>query len=265
MRKDHRPYLLKKASAGFVSWYARRYLIPQFRSMGKDPVFIRPWNVNVFGYNVTAGDHVMIIASPDANVNLISWAQADLADLSDIVSQDRKGVSVLAEKASRSGKGIIEIGDYALICPGVRIHSATSVTIGSGAMLANSSYVTDSDWHGIYDRAQPVGLTAPVVIGENAWIGDHAIVTKGVTVGKNSIVGAGAVVTRSIPDNCVAAGNPAKVVKHLDENRPVNGRGVIYQDFEATRDLLEAADRDAHRGHTFVTWLRAMLFPRYGD
>lgn len=265
MRKDHRPYLVKKLNAGFVSWYARRYLTPQFKKVGSDPVYLRPWDIHVFGYNVSLGDHVMIIAAADATVNLISWAQADLADLSDIVSKDPKEGSVLAKKASRAGKGIIEIGDYALICPGVRIHSATSVTIGTGAMLANGVYVTDSDWHGIYDRAQPVGLTAPVVIGENAWIGDHAIVCKGVTVGKNSIVGAGAVVSRSIPDNCVAAGNPAKVVKHLDADRPVNGRGVIFENLEATRDLLEAADRDAHKGNSLAGWLRALLFPRHGD
>lgn len=265
MRKDHRPFLVKKLSAGFSSWYARRYLIPQFKAVGLFPVFLRPWDVHVFGYNVTLGDHVMVIAAADATVNLISWAQADLADLSDIVSGDSKGGSIIVEKASRAGKGIIEIGDYALICPGVRIHSATSVTVGTGAMLANSAYVTDSDWHGIYDRAQPVGLTAPVVIEENAWVGDHAIVCKGVTVGRNSIVGAGAVVTRSIPPNSVAVGNPARVVRELDPEKPVSGRGAIYEDFEATRDLLEAADRDAHKGNSFLGWVRAMIFPRYGD
>ncbi|MCE0558570.1 acyltransferase [Motilimonas sp. E26] len=54
-----------------------------------------------------------------------------------------------------------------------------------------------------------------VIVKEGAWIGANSIILPGVTVGKNSVIGAGAVVTKSIPDFCVAVGNPAKIIKEL--------------------------------------------------
>ena len=56
-------------------------------------------------------------------------------------------------------------------------------------------------------------------IKDGAWIGGGAIILPGVTIGKNSIIGAGSVVNRSIPDNCVAAGNPCRVIKYFDDIR----------------------------------------------
>ena len=55
--------------------------------------------------------------------------------------------------------------------------------------------------------------SAPIVIGRNVWIGENARICKGVTIGDNCVIGAGAVVTKDIPANCVAVGNPARVVK----------------------------------------------------
>ena len=59
---------------------------------------------------------------------------------------------------------------------------------------------------------------APITIGDNVWIGGGAIVLPGVTIGDNTVVGAGAVVTKSLPANVVAVGNPARVVRTLDES-----------------------------------------------
>ena len=71
-------------------------------------------------------------------------------------------------------------------------------------MFANGAYISDSDWHGIYDRALPVGKSSEVVLEDNVWIGDSAIVTKGVTIGKNSIVGAGSVITKNVKKKSLA-------------------------------------------------------------
>lgn len=57
--------------------------------------------------------------------------------------------------------------------------------------------------------------SAPVVIEDDVWVGAHCIILKGVTIGARSIIGAGSVVTKSIPADCVAAGNPCKVIKLL--------------------------------------------------
>ena len=96
-------------------------------------------------------------------------------------------------------------------------------------MIAHGAYISDADWHGIYDRAEPVGKTKPIKFEDNVWIGDSAIICKGVTIGKNSIIGAGAVVTKDVPENCVFAGNPAKLVKKLDQGE-FNTRKDFFKD-----------------------------------
>ena len=54
--------------------------------------------------------------------------------------------------------------------------------------------------------------TAPVIIGNNVWIGGGAIILPGVTIGNNVVIGAGSVVTKNIPDNVIAVGSPCRVV-----------------------------------------------------
>ena len=46
-------------------------------------------------------------------------------------------------------------------------------------MIAHGAYISDADWHGIYDRAEPVGKTKPIKFEDNVWIGDSAIICKG--------------------------------------------------------------------------------------
>ena len=67
-----------------------------------------------------------------------------------------------------------------------------------------------------------------IVIGEDCWLGGNVIVLPGVTIGKGSTIGAGSVVTKDVPDYCVAAGNPARVLKKIDVNG--TARGGIEED-----------------------------------
>lgn len=59
--------------------------------------------------------------------------------------------------------------------------------------------------------------TAPVVIGNNVWVGGNVTICPGVTIGENSVIGAGSVVTHDVLPNCVVAGNPAKLLRKIDE------------------------------------------------
>jgi acetyltransferase-like isoleucine patch superfamily enzyme len=72
--------------------------------------------------------------------------------------------------------------------------------------------------HRFADLAVPVRLqgliTAPVVIGNNVWLGSKVSVLRGVRIGDNAIIGAGAVVTHDIPANAIAAGVPARVLRY---------------------------------------------------
>ncbi|RYE31002.1 MAG: acyltransferase [Sphingobacteriaceae bacterium] len=61
--------------------------------------------------------------------------------------------------------------------------------------------------------------TGAITIGDDCWIGANAVITAGTTIGRHCVVAAGAVVTKSIPDFCIAAGNPARIIKRYDANQ----------------------------------------------
>lgn len=98
----------------------------------------------------------------------------------------------------------IIIGDNALIAPNVQIYTAYHPT---NARERFGEPKPDGTFE--FCKTQ----TAPVVIGNNVWIGGGVIILPGVTIGDNVVIGAGSVVTKDIPDNVVAYGNPCKVMR----------------------------------------------------
>ncbi|WP_308189864.1 DapH/DapD/GlmU-related protein [Nostoc sp. XA010] len=88
------------------------------------------------------------------------------------------------------------------------------VKIGSGTMISRNCSITTVT-HSINSADRSLGITKPVTIGRNVWIGTGAIILPGVTIGDYSVVGAGAVVTKSIPAMQVFVGNPAKFLKEV--------------------------------------------------
>jgi maltose O-acetyltransferase len=130
------------------------------------------------------------------------------------------------------------VGDGTVIRPPLRVDYGKQIRIGArafanyGLVALDVAAITIGDDVQIGSNVQlltpthPVepGLrrdkweaAKPIIIGDNAWIGSGAIVLPGVTIGENTVVGAGAVVTRDLPANVVAVGNPARVVRRLDE------------------------------------------------
>ena len=113
----------------------------------------------------------------------------------------------------------VQINDY------VHLSCAESVIIEDNVLIASKVYVSDLN-HGNYsslknpEHSCPDEIvkerkifTKPVKISQNAWLGENVAVLSGVTIGKNSIIGANSVVSKNIPENCIAVGNPAKVIK----------------------------------------------------
>ena len=101
---------------------------------------------------------------------------------------------------------------------GAGLMAYTRIEIGPRCILG-STLLFDSDFHPLdperrHDTYAPVQC-APIIIGENAWLGGQSAVLKGVTVGENSVVAFRAVVAESVPANMVVAGNPARIVKQL--------------------------------------------------
>ena len=131
--------------------------------------------------------------------------------------------------------------------------------------MAQSVSITDSDWHDIYDRSLSIGNTEAVKIGNNVWIGDSAIISKGVTIGDNAVIGAGAIVVKDIPANAIAAGNPAAVLKYLDPEKQLKSRTEWFADPTKLARDFAIIDREQMKGNTIAGWIRSLLFPRQGD
>ena len=186
------------------------------------------------------GEQTHIITTSDRKVRLSVWKHEDQ-------------------------EGRIDIADYCLLCPGVRIDSAEHVEIGNNCMIASGAYLTDADWHDIYDRTRPIGNTAKITLQDNVWIGDQATLCKGVTIGRNSIVGASAVVANDVPDNVVVAGNPARIIRQLDASKPLRRREDLLADYDELEAAMDRLNRYLLKDNTYVDWIRSLLRPRDSD
>lgn len=118
-------------------------------------------------------------------------------------------------------KGKLLIGDNVGISS-TAIVCHNSIHIGNHVKLGGNVVIYDTDFHSLNPnlRHEPEldkknVQTGPVIIGDNAFIGAHSTILKGVTIGENSIIGAGSIVTKDIPKNEIWAGNPAKFIKKI--------------------------------------------------
>lgn len=116
--------------------------------------------------------------------------------------------------ATMGRKGaLLEIGANSGVS-GASITAFEKIKLGKKVLVGANAIITDSDWHSKLPMARNTNVqTAPVIIGNNVWIGANSIVLKGVTIGDNSIIGAGSIVIKDIPANVIAAGNPCKVIR----------------------------------------------------
>lgn len=240
MRRDTRPYFVRNLRDSFERWRVRHFLEPQFDSLGEDLTAIYFAGIELWGANIHAGRSLHLNSAKGSMIRLATWDNGDRV-------------------------GEIRIGDYVLISPGNKIIASERITIGSNTMLASGCYISDSDWHDTYDRTAELNKHAPVVLEENVWLGVNVIVGKGVTIGENSIIGAGSVVVSDIPANVIAAGNPAKVVKHLDPNRDLKKRVELLGHTSDIHTEMDQLRKYLLRHNTLWSWIMAHVRPTPKD
>jgi len=163
-------------------------------------------------------------------IRLMKGAEMTIGD--DFVMSSGNGINPI----SRNIRTAIFASSGARISIGNRVGMSSpciwakdSITICDGVNIGAGCIILDTDCHNIDWRVRVARETtsdgmsvdsntaqsAPVIIYENVWIGAGVTILKGVTIGARSIVAAGSVVTKSIPADCVAGGNPARVIKKI--------------------------------------------------
>lgn len=137
----------------------------------------------------------------------------------------------MSNAMARNIRGFIKTDQEATLVVGnnvmmssVVLWCSKRITIEDDVMIGALSIITDTDAHPLdpnlrgQEKDGELAKKKEILIKRKAFIGTSCIICKGVTIGKNSIVGAGSVVTKSIPDNEIWAGNPARFIKKLDSN-----------------------------------------------
>jgi|SRR5579884_318670 len=163
----------------------------QFRSFGRGSRITPPFRFSGL-HRMSLGENVII--APDC------WIQTVGANVENTVK--------------------LVIGAHCSIGMGASISAAKLVILGERVLLARNVYISDHI-HGYADVSQPVqnqpiDKIKPISIGKGAWLGQNVCVLPGASIGEHCIIGANSVVNSSIPDFCVAAGAPARVIKRYN-------------------------------------------------
>lgn len=122
------------------------------------------------------------------------------------------GISTFSQEAE------ISIGDNCGLSSTV-IGAAKSVVLGKHVACGANVTIIDHDFHDTNPFQRDKGgveKAQSIHINDNVWLGLNTLVLKGVTIGKNTVVGANSVVTKSLPENVIAAGNPARAIRVID-------------------------------------------------
>lgn len=196
-------------------------------------------------------DHCFSVRENEVEARMAPLREARAREFALLSTNVRvSGQPILAQATQLNGRGRICFGENVQLgyatSPGFLSgygyiearHRGTTIDIGAGTMINNSAVIvaegdgisigraclcgvgveiTDTDGHDLHPARRHGGVpaTAPVVLGDNVFLGNGVRVMKGVTIGRDTVVGAGSLVTRSLPAGVIAAGAPARPLRDL--------------------------------------------------
>lgn len=127
------------------------------------------------------------------------------------------------------------------------------ISIGKHVFLHSGTVIMSHDWAGwcfVKSHNEFIPSHGKVTIGDNVWFGENVTVCKGVSIGNNCIIGTGAIVTRSIPDNSVAVGVPARVISSYEDYYEKRRKEYVSECVEYAKSIL-ASGREPEREDFF--------------
>lgn len=144
-------------------------------------------------------------------------------ELLDDLFGSNKGVTIIPPFYCDMGKNI-RFKQGGFLNTGVTILDLATVTIGEYVQIGPNVVISTAGHpFDLAERVLPIATGNPIVIGDNVWIGANSVILDGVTIGNRSIIGAGSIVTKDIPSDCVAVGNPCRVIKSISHSKmPTN-------------------------------------------
>lgn len=214
----------------FIRLYTRRFLhFPRFL---RKQFYLRynrlclrgciGWNH--LGKRAMVFNHIYLNIHPDSKVKIGDDFTFTSGDCYNALCRNQRGC-IVAERAET----VIEIGHHVGMSSPC-LWAKERITIGNYVNIGGDCIIMDSDAHNLDWRVRDSGemfapmlsmdnhtaKCAPIVIRDHVLIGAKSIILKGVTIGEGTVIGAGSVVVKDIPANCIAAGNPCKVIKRME-------------------------------------------------
>lgn len=122
--------------------------------------------------------------------------------------------------ADKNNEPVVRIGDNCNFGQRLSLLAGGNITIGNNVLIASDVLIT-SENHSMNPEDEIPYMDQPLIcsdveIKDGCWIGEKVCIMPGVAIGKKCIIGAGSIVTKSIPDYCIAVGNPARIIKRYD-------------------------------------------------
>ena len=209
-----------------IKWIGiNKFFIKRFFAIDKSlSISLRKHNRNKRGFSAIAFKGSRICPSPTSDIIVrkgrfslnAKWNDCDpflsmlvMADDSHLIVENSFDVYSGSRVYINKGATLTLGGGY--VNHNLNLSCFESITIGKGVVISENVTIRDSDDHTIVSSDKP--MTLPIVIGDHVWIGMNVTILKGVKIGNGAIIAAGAVVTKDVPDNALAGGVPAKVLK----------------------------------------------------